>query len=47
MILAAAAGGEITPGEAAQLAHLLEIRRKAIETQEFERRLAQVENGMK
>lgn len=47
VILAAAAGGEITPGEAAQLAHLLEIRRKAIETQEFERRLAQVENGMK
>jgi hypothetical protein len=43
-ILASAAQGEITMGEAVQLANLLEIRRKAIETQEFERRLAEIEN---
>ena len=43
-IVASAAQGEITIGEAVQLAGLLEIRRKAIETQEFERRLAEMEN---
>jgi hypothetical protein len=46
-ILEAVAGGEITPGEAAQLANVLEVRRKAIETQELERRLTELENGMK
>jgi hypothetical protein len=43
-ILASAAQGEITMGEAVQLANLLEIRRKVIETQEFERRLGEIEN---
>jgi hypothetical protein len=46
-ILEAVAGGEITTGEAAQLANVLEVRRKAIETQDLERRLIQIENGMK
>ena len=46
-ILEAVAGGEITTGEAAQLANVLEVRRKAIETQDLERRLIQLENGMK
>ncbi len=45
-ILASAAKGEITIGEAVQLASLLEIRRKMIETQEFERRLGEMENRM-
>ena len=42
-ILASAAQGEITIGEAVQLSNFLEIRRKAIETQEFERRLGEIE----
>ena len=46
-ILEAVARGEMTTGEAGQLANVLEVRRKAIETQEFERRLIQLENGMK
>jgi len=46
-ILEAVAGGEITTGEATQLASVLEVRRKAIETQDLERRLIQLENGMK
>jgi len=46
-ILEAVAGGEITTGEATQLANVLEVRRKAIETQDLERRLIQLENGMK
>ena len=37
------AQGEITPGEAVQLANVLEVRRKAIETQELENRIAEVE----
>ena len=45
-ILASAAQGEITIGEAVQLASLLEVRRKMIETQEFERRLGEMENRM-
>jgi len=45
-ILASAAQGEITIGEAVQLASLLEIQRKMIETQEFERRLGEMENRM-
>ena len=45
-ILASAAKGEITIGEAVQLASLLEVRRKMIETQEFERRLGEMENRM-
>src|SRR5262245_23591346 len=42
-ILVSAAHGEITIGEAVQLANLLEIRRQTIETQEFERRLGEIE----
>jgi len=45
-ILASAAKGEITIGEAVQLASLLELRRKMIETEEFERRLGEMENRM-
>jgi hypothetical protein len=43
-IVASVSRGEITIGEAVQLAGLLEIRRKTIETQEFERRLGEIEN---
>ena len=39
-ILAAVAEGNITPGEAVQLANVLEVRRKAIETEELDRRIA-------
>jgi hypothetical protein len=45
-ILTSAARGEITIDEAVQLASLLEIRRKIIETQELERRLGEMENRM-
>jgi len=39
----ALAQGEITPGEAVQIASVLEVRRRAIETQELEIRIAEVE----
>jgi hypothetical protein len=42
-VVKAVAQGEITPGEAAQLANLLEIRRKAIDTQELESRITELE----
>jgi primosomal protein N'' len=45
-ILSSAAQGQITIGDAVQLASLLEIQRKMIETQEFERRLGEMENRM-
>jgi hypothetical protein len=45
-VLSSAAQGEITIGDAVQLAGLLEIRRKTIETQEFEQRLGEMENRM-
>ena len=41
-----AARGEITIGEALQLANLLEIRRQAIDTQEFDLRLRAIENRL-
>ena len=43
-LLASAAQGEITIGEALQFGGLLEMRRKTIETEDFERRLVQMEN---
>ena len=46
-VLDAVALGDVTIGEGVQLANLLEVRRKAMETQEFERRLTEVEKGMK
>jgi hypothetical protein len=46
-VLASVAQGEITIGEAVQLASLLEMQRKTIETQEFERRLGEIENRVK
>jgi hypothetical protein len=46
-ILKAVAGGEITAGEAVQLASVLEVRRKAIETQQLESRVADVERAVK
>ena len=42
-ILTAAAKGEVTPGEAVQLANVLEVRRKTIETEELNRRLTELE----
>ena len=46
-ILAAVAQGEITTGEAVQLANVLEVRRRTIETEEFEQRLTEIENREK
>jgi len=45
-IVMSAARGEITIGEALQLANLLEIRRQAIDTQEFDLRLRAIENRL-
>ncbi|MBS1189671.1 MAG: hypothetical protein H6R10_1463 [Rhodocyclaceae bacterium] len=42
-VLEAVAGGELTPGEGAALAGLVEGRRKALETEELERRIATLE----
>lgn len=42
-LLQAAAAGEITPGEGATLAGIVEGRRKALETLELERRIAALE----
>jgi hypothetical protein len=39
----AATSGAITPGEAAELARVLEIFVRAVETSDFERRLQQLE----
>jgi hypothetical protein len=41
----AAAHGAITPGEAAELARVVEIFVRAVETSDFERRLAQLEEA--
>jgi hypothetical protein len=46
-LLRAAARGEITAGEAVQLANVLEVRRKAIETQELESRIVDLERAVK
>jgi len=46
-VLASAAQGKVTLSEATQLASLLEIRRKTIETQDFDRRLGEIENRIK
>lgn len=43
VVLAAVAAGEITAGEGAQIGNLLEVRRKAIETEIIERRLTELE----
>ena len=41
----AAAGGAITPGEAAELARVVEIFVRAVETSDFERRLKELEEA--
>src|SRR5215471_3266732 len=43
-IATAATGGAITPGEAAELARVVEIFVRAVETSDFERRLRQLED---
>ena len=43
VVTSAAAAGEITPNDAATLAGVLETKRKAIETQEIERRITAIE----
>lgn len=43
-ITTAAAGGAITPGEAAELARVVEIFVRAVETSDFDRRLRQLED---
>jgi Family of unknown function (DUF5681) len=42
-LLTAAAAGELTPGEAGELAKLVETHRRAIETADIERRLSALE----
>lgn len=42
-IIEAVADGEVTPSEAATLSGIIEIRRKAIETEELEKRIAALE----
>ncbi len=42
-ILRAVAAGDLLPGEAATLASIVEVRRKAFETQELEQRIAALE----
>lgn len=44
-VFAGIAAGDITPDEAAVLAGVLELKRKALETMDFEKRLAAVEGG--
>ena len=44
-ITTAATSGEITPGEAAELAHVVEIFVRAVETSDFERRLRELEEA--
>jgi hypothetical protein len=41
----AAVGGAITPGEAAELARVVEIFVRAVETSDFERRLTELEEA--
>ena len=45
-VMKALAQGEITPGEAVQIASVLEVRRKAIDTQELENRITELERTM-
>ena len=45
-VLKAVSQGEITTGEAVQLANVLELRRKSIDTQELENRIAELERTM-
>jgi hypothetical protein len=45
-VLRAVAQGEITTGEAVQLANVLEVRRRAIETQELDTRISEVERAL-
>ena len=42
-VVAAVAGGEITPDEGTALSGLLEARRKAVETEELEKRIRRLE----
>jgi hypothetical protein len=44
-LLQAVGSGEITPSEASTLASLLETRRRVIETEELEQRIARLENA--
>lgn len=44
VVLEAVAAGDITPGEAATLTGILEVRRKVIETQDLEHRVAVLES---
>ncbi|MEF8722705.1 DUF5681 domain-containing protein [Candidatus Accumulibacter phosphatis] len=43
VIVRAVAAGELLPGDAATLAGIVEVRRKALETQELEQRIAALE----
>ena len=44
-VLAAVSDGSITPDEASTIAHVLEAKRKAIETIEIEKRISALENS--
>ena len=47
VLTAAMAAGEVTPDEAQTLANVYEMRRRALETQEFEQRLLALEAGQR
>ena len=44
-VVAAVAGGQVTPDEAMALSGLLEARRRALETEELEMRIRRLEQG--
>jgi len=46
-VIQAVAAGELTPGEGATLAGIVEARRRALETQELEQRIAALEGKAK
>lgn len=45
-VVAAVAGGQITPDEATALSGLLEARRRSLETEELEMRIRRLEQGL-
>jgi hypothetical protein len=47
VLLQAVAAGEITPAEAGEVAKLVEVHRRTVETVELEERLRRLENGQK
>ena len=47
VVIAAVAGGELRPSEGEALAGLIELRRRSVESQDFEARLAEIETAIR